>query len=399
MGKRKKRGWTHNKKHATAASLEPTEKQWEKLERFEILSLQDDENGQENIYLSDNIAIVPHVAGSCTPTALPVEDYWIAKIKDIRATPEGEVWLKVNWYYTHSDLLKYVPTFKPSSCAKFERVYSHHSEIISSTIVAQASPVFRFLENNTDQKPIPANSFFCRYYFDATEFSVGQYTSEESVNDTRDAKRNINISVCDLCRGAYSPEDPDPDEVQHWCPSPSCRRGFHRRCLQKHDLSSDSSPGDLIRARLANLPDPGGPDKTDSDTIAILTLKTLKSVLPASLLVLAAQPLVRGGGNVSEHHGVAGNIAMIVHARRVVHAALRQNDYLDTSTSSGGNVAESGRLVDEQLGVDLELDNWEDDPAFEGWEDAIVEDINIDRLKAKSNMMLLLRCPNCAKAM
>jgi hypothetical protein len=103
--------------------------------------------------------------------------------------------------------------------------------------------------------------------------------------------------------------------------------------------------------------------------------ETMFRWLPADLLRLAAQQIVRGGV-----HGVAGNVAAVVRARRVVHAAFRALD------------PESRHIIDTQFDLDLDLDFWEEDSGFASWEEAIVETNNGD----EGNVVLV--CPACAGA-
>ncbi|KAF7292720.1 BAH domain-containing protein [Mycena indigotica] len=373
--------WTHKKaRSSTRGKLgELSEKEWNLLEPFDVLDLKDKDGNLESFHVSDTIAIV----SSKDVSKLQLYDYWIGKIKGIRGESESSrAWVMVNWYYSPRDVKAQIPVFEPSPSARYERIYSHHCDIVSATHIAGKVSVFQLLEDNADQHPIPANSFFSRYYFDIKggpkNFAVMQFTYHDPATSISTIHSAINIMRCDLCAGPYNPEAFDPDEIQRWCPAPECRRGFHHRCLDAADKKSEPFPSvtDLILARIANNDDT---QSTDDGPPARLTHENLHCI-PAQLLTLAAQPLVRG-----ERFGVAGNIAMIAHARRTIHSALSDQSLPTCKTPYSFRSNH----------VDLNLDLWYKDPAFNGWEGAIIEELDPHR---GEDRMRLLRCPQCTRA-
>jgi hypothetical protein len=231
-------------------------------------------------------------------------------------------------------------------------------------------PIVDFLEDDPDQAPILSNQFFCRYFFNTNEanFSIIQYISSDAEMDPSSPSRR---NECSCCGEPYSPEELDPRQVMHWCPRPHCRRAHHRTCLiDSAHYTTLTAPHDLVCARLASSADTDEPVVMPDD-------ETMFDWLPLDLLRLAAQPIVRGGV-----HGVAGNVAAVVRARRVVHAAFRALD------------SESRHIIDTQFDLDLDLDFWEEDPGFVSWEEAIVETHN----GASDEGKVVLVCPACAGA-
>ncbi|KAJ7432692.1 hypothetical protein FB451DRAFT_1380774 [Mycena latifolia] len=91
-------------------------------------------------------------------------------------------------------------------------------------------------------------------------------------------------------------------------PAPTVSSCIPPRCLLESGYHSLLAAWDVVCARLGSSPDAEAP--VDATTVVHL--------LPAGLASLAAQPMVRGGV-----HGVAGNVAAVVHARRVVYASFR----------------------------------------------------------------------------
>jgi hypothetical protein len=253
-------------------------------------------------------------------------------------------------------------------------------------------PIADFLENDPNQSRILDDQLFCRYFFDTTSpaFNVLKYIRDGDIPKQpgrTQARSNFGTSTC-ICGDPYSPEDMNPARVMHWCPRPLCRQGYHRACLLEngnHTLFGDHH--DLVCARIASSPDNQEP--------AELPDEWGMSQLPRQLMSLAAQPMVRGGA-----HGVAGNVAVVVHARRVVLAAFREESFL-YSNSDSDTEWEARHIVDVGLGLDLDLDCWDDAPGFESWKDAVVE-TNLSLLQEGNEGTMegiqMLVCPNCAGA-
>ncbi|KAJ7173971.1 hypothetical protein C8R43DRAFT_1119365 [Mycena crocata] len=380
--------WTHKKTKSPHLQFgEPTAPKgaaWEVLEQHGSFIIVDDDGKEHKFSISDVAAVLPPTGQYNEDTEL--EEYWMVKVKDIRSKPNGEVWVRINWYYSPEDVSENMPSFDSSQCAKKERIYSHHTEVISSLTFDALVPMVDFLEDDPDQAPVFRDHFFCRYFFDtqSQDCSVQQYISQTL--SSSGPSEEVAYSTC-ICGKPYAPEDMDLSQVMHWCPRPSCRRAYHHACLQLE--SAHYSEDDLICARLANSP--------DTDEVVIITGEEILR-LPSSLVGLAAQPMVRGGT-----HGIAGNVAMIVRARRAIHTALREPRLLADSDD-----LESRRIFVKKFALDLDLDCWDEDSRFADWEDAVIE-TNLSFFKNNPFLMkveetgmtegvTILACPTCAGA-
>ncbi|KAF7330036.1 hypothetical protein MKEN_00267700 [Mycena kentingensis (nom. inval.)] len=313
----------------------PTGKAWDALESFDTLILKDGENDDSEPYeisVLDNVAVVGEDTEDKLPTMQPWE-YWICQICEIRGTPGTEdSWVKVKWFYTGHDLevTGNIPGFDGTWCGRYERIFSHHSDIISAASISHPVDIRKYLEDDPAQAVIPPNAFYVRHFYEVdTDPAVVQYTKTATPKPTR-ASASVSILTCELCEEPYNPDDAGAESVQHFCPNSTCRRGYHRGCLaQLNARRVAKSPATLVRARLANV---------ECDAISTHADGNLDAI-PPDLILLAAQPLVRGG-----EHGVVGNLGTVMHARRTVHAAL--------SNEGDG------------------LYGWEEDPAFADWEEA-----------------------------
>jgi hypothetical protein len=127
----------------------------------------------------------------------------------------------------------------------------------------------------------------------------------------------------------------------HFCPTPGCRRAYHRQCLLK-----TPAPGDLPSTLLlATSPfdgkgldsDLGGPlrkrrrsGRLSSQTTVVSEEERLRSLaealadLPKELVEVAQQPMVRGAAFYEG--GVSGNIGFVTRARELVY------DFLESGT-------------------------------------------------------------------
>ncbi|KAJ7504148.1 hypothetical protein B0H11DRAFT_1980974 [Mycena galericulata] len=361
--------WTHHKSKSSyhdrqfeAPSATPTGSDWEALEQLGSFIIGKETGEEEKFCLNDTVTVVPpgtRLKSKNSP--LEVEQLWIAKIKEIRVDVDGQVWVKVNWYYSPSDVREHMPSFDVSRCSKYERIYSHHSEVISAFTLYRPLPMVDFLEDDPDQVPILSNQFFCRSYFDTKTFRVHRYVCDAGMqwnSSTPKSSGSSESRLC-ICGESYNPDDKDTTKEMHWCPRPRCRRAYHRSCLEDgHHIRLTSSDESIIHLRLASSAD------TDH-SVALPHDRTLLQ-LPLNLLVLAAQPIVRGGA-----HGVAGNVAVVVHARRLVHAAIQEQKSISSDSDSGSDSSEEA--IDAGYELHLNLDYWEQDTDFNGWEDAIVE--------------------------
>ncbi|KAJ7735662.1 hypothetical protein DFH07DRAFT_967127 [Mycena maculata] len=325
---------------------------------------------------------------------LSPEEYWMAKVKDIRLKPEGEVWVQVNWYscvYSHLDprcgarLPSHIGArIPPYACSSITLLMK-----LKKMVWVDLVPMVELLEDDPEQAPILPGQFFYRYFFDtkSENFTVHRYICDAQFKRPSGPRSSPSFGMATnacICGEPYSPDSMDPAREMHWCPRPDCRRAYHTACLlnNEHILLVRNSH-DVVCLRLASSADADEPVKIPEGA-TMLQLAT-------ELVALAAQPIVRGGA-----HGVVGNVAVIVRARRVVHAAIQE--WLRVSASRSGSIESSRYIIDTEIDLELDLDRWEEDPGFEFWEQAVVEEnLSFSHDTADDGIVVLV-CPACGGA-
>ncbi|KAF7332619.1 hypothetical protein MKEN_00144700 [Mycena kentingensis (nom. inval.)] len=383
---KKKKGNSKRPLLSSAADTDPPNPaEWAKLEVFQVLEIRSHKTREaSDCSPGDSVAIFP--GSGKDRRRLAEHEYWLAKIKEIRGTADGSIcWIKVHWYYKAGDTKQYLNKRDISTiagCAKMERLASAHSEIIAGASLSRELTsdvhrvwpekpstdrveIHRFCEDDPDQAPIPAGALFTRAFFSAHwGNAVFTVLPHKRYPPTDERTKNAPF-LCSLCREPYSPDE--PDGVQHWCPAPDCRRGWHRKCLLgQNNVNGETTAHQLAYARIANV---DSESKENPGPPALPPIEKLTMLVPPDLLLLAAQPIVRGGS-----YGVVGNVAIVLHARRFVHTALISD-------------------------TDLELDRWLLDSTFNKWEDTIMENLGLGADCAGAGLTsLALQCPNCSKS-
>ncbi|EEB91650.1 hypothetical protein MPER_09960, partial [Moniliophthora perniciosa FA553] len=89
----------------------PTDKEWKAMKIFARMKLDDDE-GQTIDILSSVTVLSPDARQSKDGCLLPLSKIWMARIEGIRQRENnGEVWLKVQWFYTPEDVKTVIENF------------------------------------------------------------------------------------------------------------------------------------------------------------------------------------------------------------------------------------------------------------------------------------------------
>jgi hypothetical protein len=232
----------------------------------------------------------------------------------------------------------------------------------------------KFHEDDPHQVPIDDDEFFTRYFL-RTSSSEGEIESYST--------RLVDSVGC-ICGAPYNLKDKDPLHVMYMCPRPDCRRFYHGACLIEYGHWTRATHPLL---RLLCSPDinelPFLPPcrskrsrqkKTDSDTcvsdpVRFLSdaIAALSPPLPEDLLLLAAQPIVRGAA--LPDLSFTGNSRAVVSARRAVYAAVNKAVAFPPEWAKDVDVDVEAALVDTLL------------PALK------LED---------TGEALMLMCPNCS---
>jgi hypothetical protein len=108
----------------------------------------------------------------------------------------------------------------------------------------------------------------------------------------------------------------------NFCPRPACRRSYHRTCLVKaRYVDNDTETRD--HRLLTSSPDTDDifelSSLSDDRSMTPPPLDELLSTLPADLVKVAQQPIIKGINS----GGVVGNVKSVVTARKMIYEALK----------------------------------------------------------------------------
>ncbi|KAJ7121024.1 hypothetical protein C8R44DRAFT_171390 [Mycena epipterygia] len=359
----------------------PTEAEWDTMQIYFTFQ---DEDGNDYDFSKNEIArILPN--GRRVGAPIELHEYWICRILEIRAKNPSDVWVRVEWFYSARDAAGVIPAFDPSHCGQYERLRSNHIDCISSSVFDGMASVKEYDETALEQDTILDDDFYYRYTLD-----LAPHGSTISPNPG---------ATC-TCTSPYNPSDAHPKSLMHFCLQPECRKYYHSGCIapQGKPLAADRDRGFLFCDPDTGLPlelddamsSASGPLKkkkrrtsqaTNHTPVASPTAVALLDALPPALVNAAAQPIVKGAAFAAG--GVVGNIPVVLTARRLVFAALRD-----------------GRGV---------ADGWQAQMP-DGWE--VLVEIKLGgetgntsrrvslgkgkgKAKAKDDMVLALECPKC----
>ncbi|KAF8964738.1 hypothetical protein BDZ97DRAFT_1659688 [Flammula alnicola] len=287
------------------------------------------------MHVYQSVAILPN--GREPGSDIEFWEYWVAKIRDVRAEIHTDgtntVWAKVQWFYSGKDVADVIKSFDAAAVGRYERIFADHYDFLESESFDAVIPMIKFNENDPEQAYIANDQFYRRYTF--------EYKA-------RTLKPKPGSSAC-TCQKPYDPNDNAPSSLMHFCPRPSCRRAYHQKCLLSAKSKESSTTATIVvtKARALRLLacSPDTDEDVDLESLIPLTKKrrgrpsknppasvreahvqeprSLASILdelPAELLEVAQQPLVRGGAFAKG--GVAGNVGFVTRARRLVYEVL-----------------------------------------------------------------------------
>ncbi|KIK97943.1 hypothetical protein PAXRUDRAFT_24417 [Paxillus rubicundulus Ve08.2h10] len=322
MARKKRSHLTHKKK---SASKNPNKAPPEGLPRTQFAALKpygsfvvEDAEGEHTTFRKDDTAYIkPYETDPSEET--PPEDYWIARIREIRGTDDSsdpedaQVWVRVQWYWSPQEVAQVVKSFKPEYCGKYEKIFSDSYDIVSSRCFSAPVQMKRYGEREFEQPFIEEDVWFCRYDF---EYNMRRITPKQA-------------TVACVCGVPYIP---GVDEILHFCPRPGCRSAHHQTCLLERGLVEDLSV-ERCRRLVATWLDAGS-----TDTVASLAYidapprKRRKGMVtsptvfhddpledfPRELIAIAEQEIVRG----TKAGGIVGNVAAVTAARNIIYKAL-----------------------------------------------------------------------------
>ncbi|KAF7319291.1 BAH domain-containing protein [Mycena chlorophos] len=400
----------------------PTPAQWAKMTTFYTFQVQDT-NDEPNDFNQGSFAIVvPADHDIATKKPLYEEDHWFCQIEEIRAFPDetvtgDRVWVKIRWFYHPTDpALANAPGFDPHLCGHYERIKSNHTDCVSSTVFQATVDMISFDESNLEQEFIPPETYYYRYEADMNKKSRKANKSPPAPTLTPKPS-----ATC-VCLQPYDALDPSPGGVMHLCPQPTCRRYFHRECIEKNAVAGRSR-----REYLHHNPDTGTPilespsssasrpsakrRKTSSASTSKAKKPVLDlSALPPRLVKAAAQPIVRGQGSGV---GVAGNVRAVMTARRRVCNLLQGDDADEVEAHLMQEDGENEN--DSQLAWEQAMPDYWEDAMVDGWEldleDDVEEGVHVNGhgkrgrrpsgagpskgKQSKGKVLFTLKCPTC----
>ncbi|ESK92283.1 phd finger transcription [Moniliophthora roreri MCA 2997] len=230
--------FTHQKQHKVKKDANypvPTDEEWKAMKIFTRLKLNDDEGQTYLFKVSDCVTVLPPDAPqSKDGTSPPLSKMWVARIEGIRQQEhDGEVWLKVRWFYTPEDAKRVIKNFDTTLCGHHERLISSHHDIIHSTTIDELIEVKCLVGGGTaiiKEPPINSEDVYYRYNL---EIARKQLKADYSI-------RPKLSESCGLCCKPYAPPDSEyacGEESEgnltemRFCPRASCFEAFHVSCL------------------------------------------------------------------------------------------------------------------------------------------------------------------------
>ncbi|THU88099.1 hypothetical protein K435DRAFT_318331 [Dendrothele bispora CBS 962.96] len=290
-------------KHEPNSSYDetPSYSEWLKMEPHDQLAVCTEDLEEFPFLVGDTVALLSSSGDT---------DEWYGIIEGIRQRDledPNDVWVRVQWFYSPEEteaLLHRVKgqsrrksvkgkgkekehIFDPNSCSPTERILSDHYDIITTFALEKVVTIPFFDESDfQNQQDIPLGQLFYRY-----TLAVG----------TADLKTS---PPC-LCSRAFSLSRKDPDQGMRLCAE--CKWAWHYRCLLNGGFVDEHAAGNHLSRLLGqaegdNVQETGQrstkkrklysePSRSNDSSTRFLLILTQ---IPSSLLLLAAQPLVRG---------------------------------------------------------------------------------------------------------
>ncbi|KAL5478580.1 hypothetical protein ACEPAI_2764 [Sanghuangporus weigelae] len=310
--------------------LAPTEKEWEQMGGFSKFVVPDGDGQAYHFPTKKYALILPDSARPKVP--IPLRDYWVGKIKDIRSrnNDPADVWVKVQWLWSIQELLKEKKNIDPTPFGDMERVLSSHFDFVSAMCFDDITDVEAYVESDPEPPAISDKTFY--------------YRSTYEIHS--DMIKSIPKPTC-FCDKAYNANEAG---IMHFCPRKGCCRAFHANCLAR-DGFVEKSQKDLraLRAQRGlqlerTLPSASDEEEDERGSSSPISNSITLSVpnsnrypetetdrhheIPPELLVLARSPMVKGNGTGLPHEWscVTGNLALVTRARKLVHDALESKN-------------------------------------------------------------------------
>ncbi|KAG6909731.1 hypothetical protein DXG01_015719 [Tephrocybe rancida] len=277
---------SHGKRNITGGDPSaPTDSEWKTMIIYESLlkaiSVRDEDDEEHTFKKGDKVG-----------QPLAQHDYWVGRIREVRAASDGEVWTLVQWYWSPSEVSAQIKSFDEEPCSPYERLFSDNFDYVSSSAFDSVITMHKLNDGNLTQPYIPWDTFYTRYTFEhlTRVISVRRSSAEPQTDEDErmtPPQPNPGKYTC-FCNIPYAPnsltppppssplnttarisvkgkgkakaKDPVPraHTLMHYCPRPTCRRFFHASCLLAEHQDPDTGATSRARRLLCASPDVAG---------------------------------------------------------------------------------------------------------------------------------------------
>ncbi|GLB39938.1 hypothetical protein LshimejAT787_0704480 [Lyophyllum shimeji] len=356
----------------------PTDEEWERMVEYGSFIVRDEEGDEHTFKRGDVAMVLPHGVSPGDP--IEPYDYWVAKIREVRLRTQQDVWTKIQWYWSGQEVHGAVKSFDDKACGRYERIFSDHFDYVSTSAFDAVTPMKKLNDSDIEQPHIPRGVFYTRYTFEyrarniqpkpglTTCLCLRPYAPDDPAPLSlmhfcpRPACRRWFHARC-LLRAGLGSEDPDPARRRRLLlASPDVEgvveglgegggeeeaEGVNRRCGWREGTGMGARGGGGVTVEVQGGldavvvvgvgvgvgtrgrrsfededPEEDEEEAVEPDSDADAESDDMRlAALPRHLVHIAEQPIVRGAAFPAG--GVAGNVAAVVRARRMVYAALR----------------------------------------------------------------------------
>ncbi|KAK7460813.1 hypothetical protein VKT23_008742 [Stygiomarasmius scandens] len=289
-------GRQRRRRAASASDKTPSYTEWLTMEPHEQLAVCTEDLREFPFSVGDTVAVLSSFGDT---------DEWYGIIDGIRQRDRddlNDVWVRLRWFYSPEETeihLRRVKgrkksvkgnekelVFNPGACSPTERILSDHYDIITTFALEDVVTIQFFDESDLlEQGDITSGQLFYRYHL---------------ISQTAD----LETSPPCLCLGAYSLSGNDLDQAMRLCMG--CKRAWHHRCLFSGGFVEENGAVRHLRHLIFGQIDEEEAEQrptkkrrlnsvsSSSNDTSSARLLSLVNRIPPSLLLLAAQPLVRG---------------------------------------------------------------------------------------------------------
>ncbi|KAL5497729.1 hypothetical protein ACEPAH_2660 [Sanghuangporus vaninii] len=354
--------------------------EWTRYKTFIVKDQKDD----AVTFQTSGYGLIVHETGGKRPKYL--HEYWVGRIKEIRSrgNDPSAVWVKVQWLWSAPEIAGVTKQIDTKPFGKMERLPSDEWDFVHSSCFQDVAHVVQFDEFSPEPPLITDETFYFRSSFDFNKKSIKKpkvkttclcdnpYNPDDSSSMHFCPRKKCNKAFHTSClrkcgHVQTSPLLPqshnrgknnDEFRFQTQTPPKTLMNSSHSSQRKQTGRNTDiprflqferTLPGSTLRdSQKAIPPDllsliPSSPispvNASVSQTPPVPKKKqdrltfTRYKLIPAALLALARSPMVRGDtletGLDDELGCVAGNVAFVTRARKIVERVVRGGEALE----------------------------------------------------------------------